>query len=154
MNNIAPGFVRSNPTTERQWESYGEDGQRALVESIALKRLGSPDDIAHAVLFFASDYAGLDHRSGALGRRRQVTAVDAGTRASRARITDRILGELIEFASIPSVSTDPAHAADMRAAASWVAHALEAAGPFTVRTHRRPPAIRSSTPNGSAHPAS
>lgn len=58
VNNIAPGFVRSNPTTERQWESYGEEGQRALVESIALKRLGSPEDIAHGVLFFASDYAG------------------------------------------------------------------------------------------------
>jgi 3-oxoacyl-[acyl-carrier protein] reductase len=57
VNNVAPGFVRSNPTTERQWESYGEEGQRALVDSIALKRLGSPDDIAHAVLFFASDYA-------------------------------------------------------------------------------------------------
>jgi 3-oxoacyl-[acyl-carrier protein] reductase len=58
VNNIAPGFVRSNPTTERQWESYGEDGQRALVDRIALKRLGSPDDIAHGVLFFASEYAG------------------------------------------------------------------------------------------------
>lgn len=58
VNCIAPGFVRSNPTTERQWESYGEAGQRALVENIALKRLGSPDDIAHGVLFFASDYAG------------------------------------------------------------------------------------------------
>jgi 3-oxoacyl-[acyl-carrier protein] reductase len=58
VNNVAPGFVRSNPTTERQWESYGEEGQRALVERIALKRLGVPDDIAHAVLFFASDYAG------------------------------------------------------------------------------------------------
>jgi 3-oxoacyl-[acyl-carrier protein] reductase len=57
VNNIAPGFVRSNPTTERQWESYGEEGQRALVDRIALKRLGSPDDIAHGVLFFASDYA-------------------------------------------------------------------------------------------------
>jgi 3-oxoacyl-[acyl-carrier protein] reductase len=57
VNNVAPGFVRSNPTTERQWESYGEDGQRALVQGIALKRLGSPDDIANAVLFFASDYA-------------------------------------------------------------------------------------------------
>ena len=56
-NNIAPGFVRSNPTTERQWESYGEEGQRALVESIALKRLGSPEDIAYGVMFFASDYA-------------------------------------------------------------------------------------------------
>ena len=58
VNNIAPGFVRSNPTTERQWESYGEDGQRALVDRIALKRLGTPEDIAHGVLFFASDYAG------------------------------------------------------------------------------------------------
>jgi len=58
INCIAPGFVRSNPTTERQWESYGEEGQRKLVESIALKRLGSPDDIANGVLFFASDYAG------------------------------------------------------------------------------------------------
>ena len=58
VNNIAPGFVRSNPATERQWESYGEEGQRALVDRIALKRLGTPDDIAHGVLFFASDQAG------------------------------------------------------------------------------------------------
>ena len=58
VNNIAPGFVRSNPTTERQWQSYGEEGQRALVERIALKRLGSPEDIANGVLFFASYYAG------------------------------------------------------------------------------------------------
>jgi 3-oxoacyl-[acyl-carrier protein] reductase len=58
VNNIAPGFVRSNPATERQWDAYGDDGQRALVDRIALKRLGSPDDIAHGVLFFASDEAG------------------------------------------------------------------------------------------------
>ncbi len=58
VNNIAPGFVRSNPTTEKQWESYGAEGQRALVDRIALKRLGTPDDIANGVLFFASEYAG------------------------------------------------------------------------------------------------
>jgi 3-oxoacyl-[acyl-carrier protein] reductase len=58
VNNIAPGFVRSNPTTERQWESYGEEGQRALIDRIALKRLGTPEDIANGVLFFASEYAG------------------------------------------------------------------------------------------------
>jgi 3-oxoacyl-[acyl-carrier protein] reductase len=58
VNNVAPGFVRSNPTTERQWESYGADGQKRLVESIALKRLGGPEDIANGVLFFASAQAG------------------------------------------------------------------------------------------------
>jgi 3-oxoacyl-[acyl-carrier protein] reductase len=57
VNSIAPGFVRSNPNSERQWQSYGADGQRELVERIALRRLGSPADIAHAVLFFASDHA-------------------------------------------------------------------------------------------------
>jgi 3-oxoacyl-[acyl-carrier protein] reductase len=58
VNNVAPGFVLSNPTTERQWDSYGPEGQRALVERIALRRLGTPADIAHAVLFLASDFAG------------------------------------------------------------------------------------------------
>jgi 3-oxoacyl-[acyl-carrier protein] reductase len=57
VNNIAPGFVRSNPTTEKQWESYGPEGQKALVESIALKRMGQAEDIANGVLFFASDLA-------------------------------------------------------------------------------------------------
>jgi 3-oxoacyl-[acyl-carrier protein] reductase len=58
VNNIAPGFVRSNATTERQWESYGAEGQRELIERIALKRLGTPDDIANGVLFFASEQGG------------------------------------------------------------------------------------------------
>ncbi len=57
VNNVAPGFVRSNPTTERQWEAMGEAGQRRLLDSIAMKRLGTPDDIAAAVMFFASDDA-------------------------------------------------------------------------------------------------
>ena len=57
VNCVAPGFIRSNPTTERQWESYGEEGQRKLIESIATRRLGRPEDIAHAVLFFSSVYA-------------------------------------------------------------------------------------------------
>ena len=58
VNCVAPGFIRSNPSTERQWEAMGEARQQALVESIALRRLGSPDDIAHAVMFFASAQAG------------------------------------------------------------------------------------------------
>lgn len=58
VNNIAPGFILSNPSTLKQWKSYGEDGQQELVQRIALKRLGRPEDIAHGVLFFASDEAG------------------------------------------------------------------------------------------------
>lgn len=46
---------------------------------------------------------------------------------------ERILDELVEFASIPSVSTDPAHAADMTRAAEWVAAKLKSAGPIDVR---------------------
>jgi acetylornithine deacetylase/succinyl-diaminopimelate desuccinylase-like protein len=51
---------------------------------------------------------------------------------------DRILGELVEFASIPSVSTDPAHATDVAAAATWVAAKLKAAGPLSVRVMPTP----------------
>jgi 3-oxoacyl-[acyl-carrier protein] reductase len=57
VNCIAPGFVRSNPTTEKQWQSYGEEGQRRLVEGIALRRLGRPEDIANGVRFFVSTRA-------------------------------------------------------------------------------------------------
>jgi 3-oxoacyl-[acyl-carrier protein] reductase len=70
VNSVAPGFVRSNPATERQWESYGAAGQRALVDGIALKRLGTSEDIANGVLFFASDEA--NWITG------QVLAIDGG----------------------------------------------------------------------------
>jgi 3-oxoacyl-[acyl-carrier protein] reductase len=55
VNCIAPGFIRSNPTTERQWQGYGAEGQRQLVEGIALRRLGEPADIANGVQFFVSE---------------------------------------------------------------------------------------------------
>lgn len=58
VNCIAPGFVLSNPTTERQWEAMGEEGKAKLLANIALHRLGTPADIANAVMFFASDHAG------------------------------------------------------------------------------------------------
>jgi len=58
VNCVAPGFVRSNPTTEKQWEAMGKDGQDKLLQNIAMRRLGKSEDIANAVLFFASDYAG------------------------------------------------------------------------------------------------
>ncbi len=70
VNCIAPGFVLSNPTTVSQWESYGEEGQRALVERIATRRLGTPEDIANGVLFFAAEEA-----SWVTG---QVLSIDGG----------------------------------------------------------------------------
>jgi acetylornithine deacetylase/succinyl-diaminopimelate desuccinylase-like protein len=45
-----------------------------------------------------------------------------------AREQDRLLRELTEFLSIPSVSTLPEHAADCRRAAEWLADALQQLG--------------------------
>jgi 3-oxoacyl-[acyl-carrier protein] reductase len=70
VNSVAPGFIRTNPATERQWQSYGQEGQEALVERIALKHLGSARDIANAVIFFASELASFV--SG------QILSVDGG----------------------------------------------------------------------------
>lgn len=70
VNSVAPGFVRSNPATERQWEAMGEAGQARLMNAIALRRPGTVEDIANVVLFFASDAAGWI--SG------QVLSVDGG----------------------------------------------------------------------------
>lgn len=58
VNAIAPGFVLSNPSSRAQWEGYGEEGQRALVERIATRRIGEPEDIARGVLFLVSPRAG------------------------------------------------------------------------------------------------
>ena len=55
VNSIAPGFILSNPTSIAQYERYGEAGQRRLVESIATRRLGRPEDIANGVLFFVAE---------------------------------------------------------------------------------------------------
>lgn len=71
VNCIAPGFILSNPTTERQWESYGPEGQRKVLEGISLGRLGRPEDIAHGVVFFASPFA--DWISG------QTLSIDGGS---------------------------------------------------------------------------
>jgi 3-oxoacyl-[acyl-carrier protein] reductase len=70
VNSIAPGFVLSNPTSIRQWESYGADGQRAILGNIATRRLGEPEDIANGVLFFVAEAA-----SWVTG---QVISIDGG----------------------------------------------------------------------------
>ncbi|MDB5401229.1 MAG: Short-chain dehydrogenase [Rhodopila sp.] len=70
VNSVAPGFIRTNAATEAQWDGYGPEGQAALVDRIAMKRLGSAADIANAVVFFASDLAGFVNG--------QVLSVDGG----------------------------------------------------------------------------
>jgi 3-oxoacyl-[acyl-carrier protein] reductase len=70
VNSIAPGFVLSNPSSIAQFESYGEDGQKRLLESIATRRVGTPADIANGVLFFAAEEA-----SWVTG---QVLSIDGG----------------------------------------------------------------------------
>jgi 3-oxoacyl-[acyl-carrier protein] reductase len=57
-NSVAPGLVLSNPSTQKQWDSYSDDVQQALLEATHTKRLGEPEDIAAAVLYFASEAAG------------------------------------------------------------------------------------------------
>lgn len=58
VNSVAPGFVRSNPSTERQWHAMGEERQQAVLNRINMRRLGRAQDIADAVMFLASDRAG------------------------------------------------------------------------------------------------
>jgi (2S)-[(R)-hydroxy(phenyl)methyl]-succinyl-CoA dehydrogenase BbsD subunit len=57
-NAVAPGLVLSNPSAERQWQGYGSDGQQRMIDSIHVRRIGTAQDIANAVLFLASDCAG------------------------------------------------------------------------------------------------
>src|SRR5260221_9232954 len=59
-------------------------------------------------------------------RSTEANSMDAQDYARAKR--DEILAELIEFASIPSVSTDPAYAAHIHEAAAWVAERMRRAG--------------------------
>lgn len=52
VNAIAPGFIASDMT-----DVLGEEQKDALVSSIALGRLGQPQEIASAAVFLASDMA-------------------------------------------------------------------------------------------------
>ncbi|OCW57184.1 short-chain dehydrogenase [Hoeflea olei] len=57
VNSVAPGFLRTSPDYERQWASYGAEGQQRMLSGIAMRRLGEPGDIAAACAFLASDRA-------------------------------------------------------------------------------------------------
>ena len=52
VNCIAPGFIETDMTA-----ALPEAAKATLLEGIALGRLGRPEDVAGAVLFFASDLA-------------------------------------------------------------------------------------------------
>jgi 3-oxoacyl-[acyl-carrier protein] reductase len=58
------------PPSIAHWESYREDGDGAILERIATRRLGEPEDIANGVLFFVSGEA-----SWVTG---QVISIDGG----------------------------------------------------------------------------
>ncbi|MFN7004588.1 MAG: SDR family NAD(P)-dependent oxidoreductase, partial [Roseinatronobacter sp.] len=70
VNSVAPGFVLSNPSTEKQWQAFGPEKQKAILGGIHMRRLGRADDIAKAVAFLASSHA--EWISG------QVLSVDGG----------------------------------------------------------------------------
>lgn len=53
VNTIAPGFIASDMT-----DALSDEQKERITGDIALGRLGSPDDIAEACLFLASDRAG------------------------------------------------------------------------------------------------
>jgi 3-oxoacyl-[acyl-carrier protein] reductase len=57
VNSVAPGFMATSPDYERQWASYSEEFRSTFADRIAMRRMGTPEDVAHAVLFLASDYA-------------------------------------------------------------------------------------------------
>lgn len=53
VNAIAPGFIATDMTDE-----IPDAHKSKLIEAIPQRRLGQPDDIAHAVEFLTSDGAG------------------------------------------------------------------------------------------------
>jgi 3-oxoacyl-[acyl-carrier protein] reductase len=53
VNAIAPGFIQTTMT-----DQMTPDARSTLEERIALRRLGSPDDVAYAVVYLASEQAG------------------------------------------------------------------------------------------------
>jgi 3-oxoacyl-[acyl-carrier protein] reductase len=53
VNVVAPGFIVTDMT-----DALGEESRKALTSQVPLGRLGSPEDVAHAVAFLASPQAG------------------------------------------------------------------------------------------------
>jgi 3-oxoacyl-[acyl-carrier protein] reductase len=58
VNSVAPGLTLTDTDKQSDWDALGADRQKQALSGIALGRLGGPQDIANATLFFASDLAG------------------------------------------------------------------------------------------------
>ncbi|TQF42574.1 short-chain dehydrogenase [Bradyrhizobium sp. UNPF46] len=70
VNSVAPGFILSSPDARNQWEGWTPERRSQVLAQINTGRLGTPEDIANATLFLASDQA-----SWITG---QVISVDGG----------------------------------------------------------------------------
>jgi len=57
VNSIAPGFMATSPDYEQQWNNWPAAFRENFVNTIAMRRMGVPQDIANAVTFLASDHA-------------------------------------------------------------------------------------------------
>jgi 3-oxoacyl-[acyl-carrier protein] reductase len=57
VNSVAPGFMATSPDYVRQWNDWPAAFRDNFVKSIAMRRMGAPQDIANAVTFLASDHA-------------------------------------------------------------------------------------------------
>jgi 3-oxoacyl-[acyl-carrier protein] reductase len=57
VNSVAPGFMATSPDYHRQWNEWPEAFRGNFVNTIAMRRMGQPQDVANAVTFLASDHA-------------------------------------------------------------------------------------------------
>jgi 3-oxoacyl-[acyl-carrier protein] reductase len=57
VNSIAPGFMATSPDYEQQWNNWPAAFRENFINTIAMRRMGAPQDIANAVTFLASDHA-------------------------------------------------------------------------------------------------
>jgi NAD(P)-dependent dehydrogenase (short-subunit alcohol dehydrogenase family) len=54
VNAVAPGLILSNAAVRAEWEALPPEARHAQLETIPLRRLGEPVDVAKVVVFLAS----------------------------------------------------------------------------------------------------